>query len=82
MARDLLLGRSSRNWSRGLPTSGSGASAGGKVAMGGMALGTFLGVAFVTSPWWSSFMAPGPARTGTHSDYTGVPLQERSHCDR
>jgi hypothetical protein len=77
MSKDLVLKRSNQNWARGLPASGSGASTAGKVAMGGMALGTLLGVAFVTSPWWSSFMAPKPARTGSHADYTGVRLPGR-----
>ena len=59
MAHDLFFKRSIRNWSRGgkTPTKTpavavSGSTSLKKAALGTMALGTFAGLAFITSPWW------------------------------
>jgi hypothetical protein len=57
MSRDVLLGNTRRSWSRDLPPSDSG-SAGQKVALGGMALGTLAGLLFITSPWWLPLKKP------------------------
>ena len=75
MARDIILGESPANWSRdGEPSPAT--STRGKVAMGGMALGTALGLALVTSPWWSRRTAPAQ-RLYHHPDYTGLRLPGR-----
>ena len=65
MAHDLFFRRSSRNWSRGgdAPAKNpaatiSGSAALKRAALGTMALGTFAGLAFITSPWWRP--APKP----------------------
>ncbi len=74
MSLDILLKNAPKNWSRGasLDASVSGASTGGKIALGGMALGTFLGLALVTSPWWSDLRKPYH-----HTDWTGKQLPTR-----
>ena len=75
MSLDIILKNSSRNWSRGnaMPaTSILGTPTKDKVALGGMALGTFLGLALVTSPWWSDLRKPYH-----HTDWTGKQLPTR-----
>jgi hypothetical protein len=71
MARDILLGTSPRNWARNAEPAAavSGASPGHNLALGGMALGTFLGLAFITSPWWADRRKPYH-----HTDFTGKKL--------
>ena len=74
MSLDILLKNAPKNWSRGasLNTSISGTSTGGKIALGGMALGTFLGLALVTTPWWADRRKPYH-----HTDWTGKQLPTR-----
>ena len=45
-----------RSWARGSGDciGGSTPSPAKKLALGGMALGTLAGLAFITSPWWKS----------------------------
>ena len=70
MARDILLGTSPRNWARNAePADAVSGSTSSKLALGGMALGTFLGLAFVTSPWWADRRKPYH-----HTDFTGKKL--------
>ena len=72
---DLILRTSPRTWSRGAqPASISGTSAGSKIALGGMVLGTFLGLALITSPWWSDLRKPYH-----HTDWTGTRLPKSRH---
>ena len=75
MARDILLGTSSRNWARSPEsTVVAGVSTSDKIALGGMALGTLLGLAFITHPWWSRSFVPLGQRGYHHTDYTGIKL--------
>ena len=72
---DLILRTSSRTWSRGAPpASVSGTSTKSKIALGSMALGTFLGLALITSPWWSDLRKPYH-----HTDWTGKRLPKPRH---
>lgn len=75
MAKDLILGESPANWSRD-GEAAPATSARGRVALGGMALGTALGLALLTSPWWSRRAAPA-RRLYHHADYTGVRLPRK-----
>jgi hypothetical protein len=76
MARDIILGENPANWSRdGEPAPAT--SVRGKVALGGMALGTALGLALVTSPWWSRRFTPA-SHLYRHTDYSGVRLPRRA----
>lgn len=75
MSIDVIFGEGPVNWSRDQEPAPA-TSARGKVALGGMALGTALGLAFLTSPWWSRRAAPAP-RLYHHTDYTGVRLPRR-----
>ena len=76
MAHELIHGTSPRDWSRGNQTAASvsGTSSGHKIALGGMALGTFLGLALITSPWWADRRKPYH-----HTDWTGkaLPIRRR-----
>ncbi len=76
MAHDILFGTSSRDWSRSVkPTAAvSGAPTSRKIALGGMVLGTFLGLALITSPWWSDLRKPYH-----HTDWTGKRLPKSRH---
>ena len=76
MAHDILFGTSSRDWSRSVkPTAAvSGAPTSCKIALGGMVLGTFLGLALITSPWWSDLRKPYH-----HTDWTGKRLPKSRH---
>ena len=66
MSLDILLKNAPKNWSRGasLDASVSGASTGGKIALGGMVLGTFLGLALITSPGGQTYASPITIRIG------------------
>lgn len=75
MAKDIILGEGPTDWSRDSEAAPA-TSARGRVALGGMALGTALGLALVTSPWWSRRFEPTP-RLHRHTDYAGVRLPER-----
>lgn len=75
MAKDIILGEGQANWSRDREQAPA-TSARGRVALGGMALGTALGLAFLTSPWWSRRAAPTP-KLRRHTDYAGVRLPGR-----
>lgn len=76
MARDVILGETPADWSREVAEASPPTTARGRAAMGGMALGTALSLALVTSPWWSKNLAPSP-RYYKHTDYTGVRLPRR-----
>jgi hypothetical protein len=76
MSLDILMKNASRNWARNAQpaSSVSGTSTGGKIALGGMALGTFLGLALITSPWWADQRKPYH-----HVDWTGKTLPKPRH---
>jgi hypothetical protein len=59
MAHDILLDGSPRSWARG---DSPAPPAPRKIALGGMALGTALGLALITSPWWAKSFRPRPGR--------------------
>lgn len=72
MAHDILLGTSSRNWARNAePATVVSGSTSSKLALGSMALGTFVGLAFITRPWWTRQPVGRPY---FHNDYTGKKL--------
>ena len=63
MAHDILLGDSPKNWSRDNPPAAAAASPIPRtLALGGMALGTTIGLAVITSPWWSKSFSARPSR--------------------
>lgn len=76
MSLDILMKNTPRDWSRSAQSAASvaGTSTGGKVALGGMALGTLLGLALITSPWWSDLRKPYH-----HTDWTGKQLPRARH---
>ena len=76
MAKDIILGEGPADWSRDQEPAPA-TSARGRMALGGMALGTALGLALVTSPWWSRRFKPAP-RMYHHTDYAGVRLPRRT----
>jgi hypothetical protein len=71
MSHDLILGNSPRTWSRVAPPAATVATrpVAHKIALGGMALGSLLGLALITSPWWSDRRKPYH-----HTDWTGKKL--------
>ena len=77
MSIDVIFGEGPVNWSREVQEPTPATSSRGKVALGGMALGTALGLALVTSPWWSRQFGPAP-RMYRHVDYAGVRLPRRT----
>jgi len=76
MSIDVIFGEGPVNWSREVQEPTPATSARGRVALGGMALGTALGLALLTSPWWSRRAAPA-RRLYHHADYTGVRLPRK-----
>jgi hypothetical protein len=52
MSHDLMLGPSSRRWSRDSEPPAAPPSRGSKVALGAMALGTGAGLLGIVAGWW------------------------------
>ena len=63
MSHDILLGTSPRGWSRdSSPAAATASPPSRTLALGGMALGTSIGLAVITRPWWSRSFSARPSR--------------------